>query len=275
MPADFPVSELIALAAALAATGLVVGFMAGIFGIGGGAIMVPILYQALGLLGFPDEVNIKVALGTSLAVIVPTSIRSFRAHHARGAVDMAIIRSWLVPVPLGVILGAIVAAVASGEALRGVFAALAGLVGVRLIFNRESWRIGRDLPGGALRWMVGGVVGFFSALMGIGGGILTNTFMTLYGRPIHQSVATASGVGVLIAIPGTIGFMVGGFGDPDLPAFSIGYVNLLGMAIVMPLSLVAAPLGVRSAHALSKRQLESGFGLFLLLVSARFTYSLL
>ncbi len=267
-------NELAGLALALAATGVVAGLLAGIFGIGGGGVIVPVMYQALGILGFSEAVTMHVALGSALAIIVPTSIRSFLAHKARGAVDMAMIRSWLVPVPIGVALASMVAASVSGAGLRAIFAAIAFIVALRLIFNRASWRLGSEIPGGAIRALVGGVIGFLSTLMGIGGGVLSNTFMTVYGRPIHQAVATAAGVGILIAIPGALGYMLVGQGVEGLPPFSIGYVNLLGVAIVMPLSLLMAPLGVSIAHALSKRQLEVGFGVFLLLMSARFAYSL-
>ena len=185
------------------------------------------------------------------------------------------IRSWLIPVPLGVALASFVAAYVSGAGLRAIFAGIAFIVALRLIFNRESWRLGTEVPHGPIRAFAGAAIGFLSTLMGIGGGVLSNTFMTVYGRPIHQAVATAAGVGILIAIPGTLGYIAAGWGAEGLPPFSVGYVNLLGVAIVMPLSLLMAPLGVRIAHALTKRQLEVGFGIFLLLMSARFAYSLL
>jgi uncharacterized membrane protein YfcA len=267
--------DLLTLALALAATGLVAGLLAGIFGVGGGAVTVPVMYQALGALGFSEAVTMHVALGSSLAIIIPTSIRSFQAHRARSAVDMAILKSWLVPMPLGVFAASFVAASVGGAELRAIFAAIAFVIALRLLFNREAWRFGTEVPGGAIRAFVGAGVGFLSTLMGVGGGVLSNTFMTVYGRPIHQAVATASGVGVLIAVPGTLGYMAAGWGEPGLPPLSIGYVNLLGVAIVMPLSLLMAPFGVRIAHALSKRQLEVAFGLFLMLMSARFAYSLL
>jgi uncharacterized membrane protein YfcA len=269
-----PVAELAALAAALAVTGVIAGLLAGIFGIGGGGVIVPVLYQALVILNFPSSVTMHVAVASSLAFIIPTSIRSFQAHRARGAVDMAILRSWIIPVPLGVVTAAAIAAFVSGAGMRAIFAAIAFLVGVRLILNRESWRIGNDVPEGTLRAVVGFVVGLLSTLMGVGGGIMANTFMTLYGRPIHQAVATASGVGVLIAIPGTLGYIAAGWGAAGLPPFSLGYVNLLAVAIIMPLSFFMAPIGVRIAHALSKRQLELSFGTFLILMAARFGWSL-
>jgi uncharacterized membrane protein YfcA len=141
--------------------------------------------------------------------------------------------------------------------------------------NRESWRIGDEVPGGPVRALVGAVIGFLSTLMGVGGGVLSNTFMTLYGRPIHQAVATSSGVGVLIAIPGAFGYVLAGLGDPLLPPLSLGYVNLIGVALVIPLSMLFAPLGVRLAHAATKRQLEVGFGIFMLAVSSRFAWGLI
>jgi uncharacterized membrane protein YfcA len=256
-------------------TGVIAGLLAGIFGIGGGGVVVPVLYQALVILGFPASVTMHVAVGSSLAFIIPTSIRSFQAHKARGAVDMAMLRSWVIAVPAGVVAASFVAAMVSGAEMRAIFAMIAFSVGVRLLFNRETWRLSGDVPGGAIRWAAGFLIGLLSALMGIGGGIMANTLMTVYGRPIHQAVATASGVGVLIAIPGTLGYVAAGLGAEGLPPFSLGYVNLLAVAIVMPLSVVMAPLGVRIAHALSKRQLEMSFGLFLMVMSARFAWSLL
>lgn len=272
---SIPAGELIALAAALTATGVVAGLLAGVFGIGGGGIIVPVLYQALVVLGFSSAVTMHVAVGSSLAFIIPTSIRSFQAHRARAAVDMTILKSWIVPVPLGVVAASYVAANVSGATMRAIFATIALLVGTRLLFNRESWRLGGDVPAGPIRAAAGFVIGFLSALMGVGGGVMASTFMTVYGRPIHQAVATAAGIGVLIAIPGALGYIVAGWGESGLPPFSLGYVNLLAVAIIMPLSYVMAPLGVRVAHALSKRQLEVSFGLFLMLMAARFIYSLL
>lgn len=266
--------ELLALAAALAVAGAVAGLLAGIFGIGGGGVIVPILYQFLGMMGYDEAVRMHVAIGTSLGIILPTGIRSFAAHKARGVVDHALLRSWLVPVPLGVALAAAVAASVSGAGLRAIFAAIAVLVGLRLVIGRGGWRLGDDLPGGPVRAGAGIAVGFLSTLMGIGGGVMSNTFMTLYGRSMLQAVATSAGVGVLVAVPGTLGYMLAGLGAPGLPPFSVGYVNLLGVVIVIPLSVALAPLGVRIAHALSRRQLELGFGLFLLAIAARFFWSL-
>jgi uncharacterized membrane protein YfcA len=254
---------------------VVAGLLAGIFGIGGGGIIVPVLYQALVVLGFPSSVTMHVAVGSALAFIIPTSIRSYQAHKARGAVDMEILRSWVIAVPAGVVVASFIAALVSGAGMRAIFAAIAFVIAIRMLFNREAWRLPGDVPTGPIRWVAGFVIGMLSTLMGIGGGVMANTFMTVYGRSIHQAVATASGVGVLIAIPGTLGYVLAGWGVPGLPPFSLGYVNLLAVAIVMPLSYFMAPLGVRIAHTLSKRQLEVSFGVFLMVMSLRFFWSLL
>ena len=269
-----PVWEILAFAAAIGAAGAVAGLRAGVFGIGGGAILVPVFYQVLGLLGVDESVRMHISVGTSLAIIVPTSLRSFQAHHARGVVDMDLLKSLVVPVPVGVILASLVAAYLSSEELRAVFAIIALVMALRLLFNRDSWRLGTEIPGNPARAIIGVVMGFFSTLMGIGGGIMNNTFMSLYGRPMHQAVATSSGVGALIAVPGTVGYIAAGWGNPLLPIGSTGYVNWIAFAAIIPVAMVVTPLGVRIAHAMEKRQLEIGFGIFCLFVAIRFMISL-
>ena len=267
-------AEIGLLALSAVASGVVSGLLAGVFGIGGGAVLVPVFYQALGLYGIDESVRMHLSVGSSLAIIIPTSIRSFTAHKARGAVDMQLLRSYLVPVPVGVVLASLAAAYLSSESLRLIFACIAVIVGLRLLFNRDSWRLGTEIPGNPWRAIVGAAIGFFSTLMGIGGGVLNNTFMSLYGRPMHQAVATSSGVGVLIAIPGTIGYIWAGWGNPLLPVASTGYINWIAVALIIPIALVITPYGVRIAHWMSKRHLEIGFGLFCLFVAARFFASL-
>ncbi len=249
--------DIAVLAVSLLAAGAVTGLLAGVFGVGGGAVVVPVLYELFRVVGVPDEVRMPLAVGTSLAIIIPTSIRSFNAHRAKGAVDMSILRQWAVPVVVGVMLGSLVARFAPADLFKVVFVLVAGVSAIRLLFGRDSWRFGETLPGGALMRAYGVVIGVLSALMGIGGGQLSNLFMTFYGRPIHQAVATSSGLGVLIAIPG-----------------ALGYVSLIGFALFVPTSIWTAPIGARLAHRLSKRRLEVAFGIFLLIVSARFLWSL-
>jgi uncharacterized membrane protein YfcA len=267
--------EMAELAVALTVAGAVSGILAGLFGIGGGAVLVPVFYQILGFAGVDDAVRMHVSVATSTGIILPTAIRSFMAHRARGLVDMQLLRGWLFWVPLGVVAATTTAAKLSSEGLRLVFATVALVIAVRMLFNRDSWRFGDRLPANPIRAFVGVLIGYVSTLMGIGGGVLNNTFMTLFGRSMHEAVATSSGVGVLIAVPGTIGFMIAGWGIPDLPPLSVGYVNLIGVAVVIPITLLTAPVGVRFAHALPRRRLEILFGLFLIAVAQKFSWTLL
>ena len=267
--------QLIALVVGLLAAGAVTGMLAGVFGVGGGAIIVPVLYELFRLQGVPEDVRMPLAVGTSLAVIIPTSIRSFRAHQRKGAVDMSILKAWALPVVLGVIGGSFVARYAPPDLFKIVFVIVAGASAIRLLFGRDSWKLGDTMPGGIIMKAYGLLIGVLSSLMGIGGGQLSNLFMTFYGRPIHQAVATSSGLGVLISIPGAVGYIYAGWPKmglvpPVLPPFSIGYVSLIGMVLLIPTSIIAAPLGVTLAHRLSKRKLETAFGIFLLLVCLRF-----
>ena len=260
-------------AVSLIAAGAVTGILAGVFGVGGGAVIVPVLHDLFLFLGIPDAVSTPLAVGTSLAIIIPTSIRSYVAHKARGAVDMTIIRAWAVPTVIGVVAGAWLASFASPVVFKLVFVFVAGLSATRLLGN-FSWRLGDDMPKGPLMTIYGLVIGVLSALMGIGGGQLSSMFMTFYNRPIHQAVSTSAGMGVIISVPGAIGLMLAGWGAPGLPPGSIGYVSLVGLALFAPVSVWTAPLGVKLAHAMPKRTLERAFGIFLLLVCARFVSSI-
>lgn len=264
----------VALAAALVAAALLSGFLAGLFGVGGGAITVPVLFTTYNAVGIDPELTMHMAVGTSLAMIVPTSIRSLRTHLKRDVVDRALLREWLFVVPVGAVAGGAIAGYLSSEALRGIFAFIALVLGVRMVIGKLPFVLGTDLPGRFGRTVAGLVIGVLSALMGIGGGVLNNTFMTLHGRSIHQAVATSAGVGALIALPGTIPYIVSGFGLAGLPPLSFGFVSLATVAVLVPISLLVVAWGANVAHRLSRRQLELGFGLFLLTVALRFAISL-
>ncbi len=260
-------------ALSLAAAGAVTGVLAGVFGVGGGALIVPVLYELFRFMGVAEEVRMPLAVGTSLAIIIPTSIRSYVAHKARGGVDMTIIRAWAIPTVIGVIVGSALARFAPPVVFKLVFVFVAGLSASRLLGN-FSWRLGDDLPRGPLMTLYGLVIGVLSALMGIGGGQLSSMFMTFYNRPIHQAVSTSAGMGVIISIPGAIGYLLAGMDKTGLPPGSIGYVSLVGLVLFAPVSVWTAPLGVKLAHALPKRTLERAFGIFLLCVSLRFLLSI-
>jgi len=211
VPAGLDPSELIELAALLIVVGALAGFLAGVFGIGGGAILVPVFYECFRLAGVPLEVRMPLCVGTSLAIIIPTSIRSYRAHHARGAVDMEVVRIWWLPVLTGVITGSVIARYAPERLFKIVFVMVAWSAAARLLLARETWKFGDDLPKGPLMKVYGFLVGLLSTLMGIGGGLFSNLLMTFYGRPIHQAVATSSALAVLISIPGALGYVYAGW----------------------------------------------------------------
>ncbi|MBT0958495.1 sulfite exporter TauE/SafE family protein [Alphaproteobacteria bacterium KMM 3653] len=267
--------EMILLALALGLAGCLAGVLAGLFGIGGGAVLVPILLAAFGFLGVDPEVSAHLAVGTSLAIIIPTAVRSYRAHRGQGAGNAELLRRWRLWVPLGVVAASTIVPFVSGDVLRIVFAVVASVIAVKMLFNREGWTIAPDLPREGAQNGVGFGIGFVSTFMGIGGGNLNNLFMTSYGQPIHQAVATSAGLGVLIAIPAALGYAIAGWGHPALPPLTLGYIHLLGAALIIPFSYLAAPFGARLAHRLEPRKLELAFGLFLLVVVARMLWSAL
>jgi uncharacterized protein len=280
--AGLDAAGVIELALLLVGVGALSGFLAGVFGIGGGAVLVPVFYECFRLAGVPLEVRMPLCIGTSLAVIIPTSIRSFRAHYLKGAVDMGIIRAWWLTIVLGVIVGSVTARYAPERLFKFVFVGVAWSAAIRLLLAREGWRFGDDVPAGLVMKVYGFFVGLLSTLMGVGGGLFSNLLMTFYGRPIHQAVATSSALAVLISIPGAIGYIYAGWPAaahfPEVAAlqwpFALGYVSLIGALLVMPTSLVTAPLGARAAHAMSKRTLEIAFGCYLFIVGGRFVISL-
>lgn len=266
--------ELLVLAAALLVTGVIGGLIAGLLGVGGGIVIVPVLFHVFTLIGIDESVRMHLAVGTSLGTIIPTSIRSVRAHQKKGAVDFALLKRWALPMLIGVGVGTALAAYANGAVLTAVFATVALLVAFNMAFGREEWRLGNDLPGPVAQGSIASVIGGVSAMMGIGGGTFGVTVMTLFGRPIHQAVATSAGLGLIISIPGALGFMLSGLGVDARPPFSIGYVNLIGLALIVPATVLAAPWGAELAHAISRKTLARAFAFFLLLTSLRMFYGL-
>lgn len=271
-----PISELVELAAALLAAGLVTGVLAGLFGVGGGAVIVPVLAELFDHLGVGDDVEMQLAVGTSLAIIIPTSIRSFLSHRRRGSVDEVALKTWIAPVIVGAVLGAGIAGYVTSDTLKWVFAVFAAAMSLNLIFGREDWRLGDELPGRTVIGFWGFVIAVLSALIGIGGGTLGTLFLTLYGRPIHRAIGTSAGLGALISVPAALAYVIAGLPHlAQLPPLSVGFVSVIGVVLMAPVSVLAAPIGVRIAHGLSKRKLTIAFGIFLALVSARFVQDLL
>lgn len=260
------------LGVAMLATGLVAGVLAGLFGIGGGIVIVPVLETALGFLGVDPAIRMHVAVGTSLATIIPTSISSARAHHKRGSVDVEIVKRWAVFVLGGALLGAWVASQVHSDVLAVVFASLAFLVAMKMLFFPSSRNLTERVPRGPLVPVIPTAIGGFSSMMGIGGGTFSVMVLTLFNEPIHRAVGTAALFGLVISLPGMLGFAFAGWGDPRIPAGSLGYVSLVGFACIAPVTVLAAPIGAKIAHGFSAERLNMLFGAFLVLASLRLFY---
>jgi uncharacterized protein len=270
-----PLSELAFIAAMIVVGGVVTGMLAGMFGIGGGAVIMPVLYEVFRIVAVPDDVRMQLCVGTSIAIIVPTTIRSYRTHLAKGAVQPDVMRAWALPAVLGVGVGSVIAVFAPGAVFKIVFMIIASIIAFKMLVGRDTWRIADKLPGPAAMKGYGFFIGITSSLMGVSGGSVANMLQTLYGIPLHNAVATSSGLGVPITIAGTIGYMLAGLPhQAQTPPLTIGFVSLIGVVLFAPISTFVAPYGARLAHTLSKRKLEIAFGCFLLGTSIRFLVSL-
>ena len=269
-------AHLAELVVVLLAAGVVTGLLAGVFGVGGGTVIVPVLYEVFRQMEVAEDVRMQLCVGTSLAIIVPTSISSFRAHLRKQAVDMEVLKVWLLPVVIGVVAGGYIAADAPAWLFKAVFVAVASLSAIKLLFGREDWQLSSGLPGKGVMSLYGTIIGAASALMGIGGGAISNLLLTLYGRPIHRAVATSAGLGVIISIPGVIAYFIVGWPKmASLPPLSFGYVSIIGFLLIVPTSILTAPVGARIAHATSHRRLELALGLYLCFVAGRFLFQML
>lgn len=268
-------TDVLILAAAMLATGAIGGVLAGLLGIGGGIVIVPALDAVLKLLGVDPAIRMHVAVATSLATIIPTSIASSRAHHKRGAVDIALVKRWAIFVLLGSLAGAWIASAVHSNVLSIVFATVALLIAVKLLLPFEGKTLAAEVPSGVFVPLIPSGIGAVSSMMGIGGGTLSVATLTLFNQPIHRAVGTASLFGLAISLPGTLGFMIAGWGDPRLPPGSFGFVNLLGFVLISPATVLFAPFGATLAHRLTQRQLSTLFGLFLLAMSARMVWQAL
>lgn len=266
--------EILGLILTMCAAGAVAGITAGLFGIGGGFVVVPALLAVFPLFSPPNAELIYVAIGTSLASIVVSSARSVQAHNARGAVDFDVLRDWSLWLVLGVGAGLYIASITDGRNLFVVFAAGVLVYSLYFLFPNIFNRFNNSLamPRGAAKVGLASVLGGFSALLGIGGGTITVMTMVICNRPVHQAVATAAGVGFIIGLPGAIGFVILGLGVEGLPWGTVGYVNVPALLAISALSLITTPIGARWAHSLDERKLKRLFGLYLLFVSCTMFY---
>lgn len=271
-----PVGEILLLSGFIIVAGVLTGVLAGLFGIGGGGVIVPVLYEVFRTLDIPEEVRMQLCIGTSLAIIVPTTVRSYLAHRAKGAVIPHVVRIWAAPAVVGVAAGAVAAAFAPGSLFKVAFIVFAALTGMKLLFGPADWKLADDLPGRGPMVAYGFFVGLCSSVVGVSGGTVSNIILTLYGKPIHNAVATSAGLGVPITVVGTVGYIIAGLPHRALlPPLSLGFVSLVAFVLMAPVSSFVAPYGARLAHLLSKRQLEIGLGAFLLFVAVRFILSMI
>ncbi|MEQ8366807.1 MAG: sulfite exporter TauE/SafE family protein [Roseicyclus sp.] len=260
-------ADLLPMLALILLIGALAGVIAGLLGVGGGIVLVPAFFFAFEGLGYSTDGLMQICLATSLATIAVTSLRSLLAHNKKGAVDWDILRGWAPGIAIGAILGVVAASGLRGEVLMVIFGVLGLAVGLYLAFGRPSWRLGDAMPTGLGRAVASPVLGFLSVLMGIGGGSFGVPLMTLYNVQIHRAVATAAGFGLLIAVPSVIGFLlVPGAGD-GRPPFTVGQVNLVGFVLVVAMTLITTPWGVRMAHAMDPKPLKRIFAVFIMLMA--------
>ena len=263
------------LVISLLITGSIAGTLAGMLGVGGGIVIVPVLYHLFTLLGIDEAVRMHIAVGTSLATIVPTSIMSSRAHRKRGSLDAKLIKSLLPSVIAGVLAGALASRYLNGDVLTSIFATVALVVAVNMAFKTDGFALGDGLPGRFGTALIGGSIGGLSTLMGIGGGTLSVPILNALRVPMHTAVGTGAMLGMFISFPGAIAFVINGIGVAERPPASLGYVNLLGMALIVPATIATTGLGVKLAHSIDARRLRQVFAVFLALTSLRMFYKLI
>ena len=256
-------SELLPRVALILVIGAIAGVIAGLLGVGGGIVLVPAFYFAFEGLGYGPDGLMQICLATSLATIVVTSVRSVHGHNKKGAVDWGILKAWGPGIVVGAALGVVAASGLKNEALMAIFGVLGVIVGLYMAFGRAHWRLGDAMPGTVGTVISSPILGFLSVLMGIGGGSFGVPMMTLYNQPIHRAVATAAGFGLLIAVPSVIGFLLITGDGANRPPFTVGQVNLVAFVLVVAMTLITTPLGVRLAHAMDPKPLKRVFAIFI------------
>ena len=271
---EFTVETMLYFALAVAGAGIAAGLIAGLLGVGGGIVLVPVLFYLFTLMGLDDNVRMHMAVGTSLSTVVATALSSSRAHYAKGAIDVALLRSWGPALLVGAIIGMMLFSMLKSSYLTLIFAVMTLLVALYMLFgpNRQDSDTGQ-LPTGFLRALYGVSVGGLSSIMGIGGGTLSVPLLTLYRYPMRKAVGTAAAIGLIIAIPGTIGAFIAGIGSPGRPPFSVGYVNILAFLLLIPITGFMAPIGARIAHSINPRYLRIAFALFLIFNASNMLYT--
>lgn len=261
--------DIIGIALAMLLAGSIAGTLAGLLGVGGGVVLVPMLEVAFTAVGVDESVRIHMAVATSLATIIPTSISSARAHQTRRAIDFDVIRFWSPFIFVGAIAGVVISTFVSGQALAGVFALVGLAAAIKMIFRPVDRPVAANVTRGIAGASLPVGIGAISTLMGIGGGLISVPALSLMSKPVHVAIGTSSLIGLFIAVPSAIGYAISGWGHPLLPDGSIGYVSLVGFAIIVPMTILFAPVGAKIAHSISQKHLSAVFGLFLCLAVIR------
>lgn len=264
-------TEILPLIVLLASLGAVAGFLAGLLGVGGGIILVPGLYAVFNFLqpnmGFDVTHLMHLSVGTSLAIIIPTGFSSALAHHKRGSVDFNLIKMIAGGIVVGVIFSTWVVQGLDALTMKMIFASAILVLAIIMIANPARFQISQEEPKQPFSSLAGFVIGGLSTLIGIGGATLSVPYLSLHGVPMHRAVGSASAMGLVIAVPAAIGFMIIGSGQNNLPPFSVGYVNFMAWAAIIPVSVSIAPLGVRVAHKISVKRLKVTFAIFMMVVA--------
>jgi len=253
--------------------GAFVGILAGLLGVGGGLVIVPILVIAFGLQNVAPEITMHLALGTSLASIMFTSVSSFMAHHRRGAVDWTTVRRIVIGIFIGTFLGSCFASILSTDVLKFVFVVFLYFVAYQFLTNRKP-KASRELPGLLGMFVSGNIIGFVSSLVGIGGGSLSVPFMIWCNVAVHRAIGTSAAIGLPIAIAGTVGFLYNGWGHALLPQYAIGFIYLPALVGIAAVSVLTAPIGAKLAHSLPVDKLKKIFALLLIVVGTKMLYSI-
>ena len=269
------IDSLLILGVAMVITGSIAGILAGLFGIGGGIIIVPVLEIVLGFMGIDSSIRMHVAVATSLAIIIPTSISSAARHHQHQAIDFKIIKIWAPFILFGALFGTWIASQIHGHTLAIIFAFVSLLISFKMIFFRETHNLSDKVPLNPIMSIVPTSIGFLSSMMGIGGGTFSVMTLTLFNQPIHRAIGTAALLGLFISLPGAIGFVIAGWDDPRLPEMNLGYISLIGFALISPMTVLTAPVGVKIAYIFSESKLSKLFGILLILMAFQLFYGAL
>ncbi|BHH86328.1 sulfite exporter TauE/SafE family protein [Desulforhopalus sp. 52FAK] len=254
------------------AAGAVVGILAGLFGIGGGLVIVPVLVYVFSLQSIPSEITMHMALATSLASIMFTSVSSFRAHHKRGAVHWDVVKKIVIGILTGTFFGSFIASRMSTDFLKIFFVIFLYFVATQMLLGKKP-KPGREIPGLAGMFATGNIIGIVSSLVGIGGGTLSVPFMLWCNINAHHAIGTSAAIGLPIALAGTVGYIVNGWNVTDLPPYSLGYVYLPALIGIAAISVLTAPLGVKLAHSLPVDRLKKIFSILLYVVATKMLVS--